>query len=271
MLTTVRRLALLPVAFLVHQAASADVTYVDRCLSGKVDRPACKFMIENFWRYNEHLENAARAKGLDPSLIKAMAAVESRFKANAVSPKGATGLLQIMPATGTQLGVHPSNLAVPGANAMAGAQYVRDMYFRFRDWKLTIAAYNAGPGAVAKYGNQIPPYPETQSYVTQVLTLYARFKHSEQLHSKASVPVALPPAPAGAPLPQLVNTSVHLVKAVTTAPTAAPQMPTAQLSAPHQRAVAPHQTAVKAPGSHPIKVNRFQQSVTHVGRFQYLQ
>ena len=204
---------------------------VDKCLSGHSRKASCTKMIENFWRYNDQLDRAARSKGLDPSLIKAMAAVESRFNADAISPKGATGLLQIMPATGSMLGVHPTRLSTSSVNAEAGAQYVRDMYFKFRDWRLAIAAYNAGPGAVAKYGNKIPPYAETQSYVVQVLALYARFKQSERLHTKTD----LPPAPTQ-PAQQMVRVEQPIKKI--------------SVSPDH---------------------NRFNQTVIRVGKFQYLE
>ena len=113
MLTTVRRLALLPVAFLVHQAASADVTYVDRCLSGKVDRPACKSMIENFWRYNEHLENAARAKGF-PSAAAAFKAQQAN-RPDQLTPQlsGSDDAAADAPAGGASASAAPALVAPP--------------------------------------------------------------------------------------------------------------------------------------------------------------
>lgn len=228
-------------------AYASPHVYIEECLSGKIRKPACAAMIENFWRHNYELDQAARAKGLDPSLIKAMAAVESRFNAQAISPKGATGLLQIMPATGSTLGVSRNNLATPSANALAGAQYVRNMYYTFGDWRLAIAAYNAGPGAVKKYGNQIPPYAETQSYVVQVLALYARFKQSERLHTRG----AMPPPP--------VEVQLASIK---------PDLKPVSVAVQPQVKAAPVKTSQNG---HPSQVNRFKQPVTRVGRFQYLE
>ncbi|PVM83342.1 lytic transglycosylase [Caulobacter radicis] len=109
---------------------------------------------------------AAAAYALDPKLVEAVAWRESRFKPTARSRKGAMGVMQLMPATARDLGVDPSDMA---QNVRGGAMYLRQMLTRFGgDVKLALAAYNAGPGAVLKHGG-VPPYAETQAYVTSIL------------------------------------------------------------------------------------------------------
>jgi soluble lytic murein transglycosylase-like protein len=111
--------------------------------------------------------------GIDKKLVMAVIDVESGFNAGAVSPAGARGLMQIMPETGKDLElVDPFN---PSENIDAGIRYLRFLLNKFPDKKLAIAAYNAGPNAVEKYGG-IPPYSETQDYVKKV---YARLQRYE--------------------------------------------------------------------------------------------
>jgi soluble lytic murein transglycosylase-like protein len=104
---------------------------------------------------------------VDPALIKSVIANESSFDANAQSPVGAQGLMQLMPETAASLGV--KNSFDPAQNVAGGTRYLRGLLDRFKgDTRLAVAAYNAGPGAVEKYGD-VPPYAETQSYVKNVL------------------------------------------------------------------------------------------------------
>jgi hypothetical protein len=110
---------------------------------------------------------AARRHNLDPALVQAVVAVESGFRPDAVSPKGAQGLMQLMPATARYLGVKDS--LDPVDNLDGGVRYLRGLLQRYNgDVKRALAAYNAGEGAVARHGG-VPPYPETLAYVRKVL------------------------------------------------------------------------------------------------------
>jgi len=120
------------------------------------------------------VQQASRKHGLDPRLVGALVHVESAYQTQARSPKGALGLMQIMPATGARYGVGSTReLLDPATNIDVGARYLRDLNEMF-DGRvdLVLAAYNAGEGAVKRYGNRIPPYRETQDYVRRILKLY---------------------------------------------------------------------------------------------------
>lgn len=124
------------------------------------------------------LENTiARASAecnLEPALIKAVAQAESGFNPLAVSRVGAQGVMQLMPATAQALGV--DNPFDPHQSIMAGSRYLRQMLDRNNgNTALALASYNAGPNAVERYGG-IPPYPETQRYVQNVLALFERYR-----------------------------------------------------------------------------------------------
>ena len=110
-------------------------------------------------------DRAARSHGLDVHLLRAVAWTESRGKPAAVSPKGALGAMQLMPATAAELGVDPLD---PEANVSGGAAYLARQLSRFQSVPLALAAYNAGPGAVTRWGG-IPPYAETQAYVSNIM------------------------------------------------------------------------------------------------------
>lgn len=117
--------------------------------------------------YESCFQAAADAYQVPVDLLKAMGKVESNFTADAVSPCGAQGIMQLMPATARNLGV--SDSFDPAQNIMGGAKYLRQLLDRFHgDVSKAVAAYNAGPGAVEKYGG-VPPYRETQNYVAKVL------------------------------------------------------------------------------------------------------
>lgn len=116
------------------------------------------------------LQAAGAQSGLSPRLLEAVAFVESRFRQDAVSPKGALGMMQLMPTTASDLGVDPSD---PAQNAQGGATYLRQMLAMFdNNLELALAAYNAGPSAVIRHGG-VPPYAETRAYVAAVMDYLA--------------------------------------------------------------------------------------------------
>jgi soluble lytic murein transglycosylase-like protein len=121
------------------------------------------------------VQSNAATFGVDPNLIRAVIANESNFNPNATSNAGAQGLMQLMPDTAASLGV--TNSYDPTQNVWGGTRYLRSMIDRFGgDLPKAIAAYNAGPEAVERYGG-IPPYPETQAYVNNVLGTYEQYKN----------------------------------------------------------------------------------------------
>jgi soluble lytic murein transglycosylase-like protein len=131
------------------------------------------------------LADAARDHGIPGGLLEAVAWQESRGRMDAISPKGAIGTMQLMPATAAELGVNPFDQA---ENVRGGALYLRQQLERFRSVPLALAAYNAGPGAVQRFGG-IPPYRETRSYVAGILARWRPAAPSAAL-SAAAVEVA---------------------------------------------------------------------------------
>ena len=122
-------------------------------------------------RYAPQIEQIARTYGLDSKLIHAVISAESAYDPAAVSDKGAMGLMQLMPDTARRFGV--ADPFDPTANMHGGARYLRWLMDRFQNnLNLVLAAYNAGEGAVERYGNAIPPYAETRTYVARVLDYY---------------------------------------------------------------------------------------------------
>ncbi len=118
------------------------------------------------------IQGQAKAQNMDASLIKAVVKAESGFNPNAVSPVGAQGLMQLMPGTADGLGVQDS--FNPLQNVAGGTKYLKNLVEKYHSVPLGLAAYNAGPGAVDKYGG-IPPYKETQTYVKKVLQYQQQF------------------------------------------------------------------------------------------------
>lgn len=128
-------------------------------------------------RYAKHIQDAAKVNKLDPALIHAVIAAESGYNPFARSRKGATGLMQLMPETAKRYGV--TNRLDPAQNIQGGSRYLRDLVRMFNnDLQLAVAAYNAGENAVVKYGNRIPPYSETMTYVPRVMTYYKKYRTS---------------------------------------------------------------------------------------------
>jgi soluble lytic murein transglycosylase-like protein len=123
--------------------------------------------------YDDLISEHSRTHGVRPDLVRAVMQVESGFNPAARSPKGAMGLMQLMPATAKQFGVR--NAFNPAENVRAGVAYLRELLDRYQDnEELALAAYNAGPGAVDKHGQNVPPYRETQSYVAQINKMAGR-------------------------------------------------------------------------------------------------
>lgn len=123
---------------------------------------------------DQQIKDAALRSSLDPALVKAVIQVESNYKPHATSQKGAMGLMQVMPKTAQTQGIqepyHPID------NLMGACDYLRKLINQYRgNVELALAAYNAGPGNVERYGG-IPPFKETQSYVAKVMKIYRRLK-----------------------------------------------------------------------------------------------
>lgn len=143
------------------------------------DAPAAAAVPDGFTR---HLESTATRYGVDPRLVAAVVRVESAGNPGAVSPKGARGLMQLMPSRAAALGVE--NAFDPAANLDGGVRHLRDLLARYAgNLRLALAAYNAGEEAVRTHGG-VPPYRETQDYVRKVLALLT-----------SPLPSTPPPAP----------------------------------------------------------------------------
>lgn len=126
------------------------------------------------------IQAAAARHRVEPALVQAVIQVESNFNPRAVSPKGARGLMQLMPATAQRLGV--ADAFDPRQNIEGGVRYLADLLALFKnDLRLVLAAYNAGEQAVIQYGHQIPPYRETRDYVPKVLQHYQRLRGAPRL------------------------------------------------------------------------------------------
>ncbi|GKT23352.1 lytic transglycosylase domain-containing protein [Acidovorax sp. SUPP3334] len=150
----------------------------------------------DYKRVKHHLRASASQNGVDYELLQALIATESGFDARAVSPKGAVGLMQLMPATAFRFGVAgearrsvEQKLTEPAINVSAGTRYLRHLLDLFDGrMDLALAAYNAGEGAVQRAGNRIPAYRETQNYVKSVLGLYAQLKPPAPLLAQRAAP-----------------------------------------------------------------------------------
>jgi soluble lytic murein transglycosylase-like protein len=128
--------------------------------------------------YEGLITEHARRHDVRPDLVRAVIQVESAFNPSAVSPKGAMGLMQLMPATARSLGV--GNPFDPRQNVGAGVAYLRQLLDRYdNDEQLALAAYNAGPGAVDRYGQAVPPYRETRDYVARIREAAGQVRESE--------------------------------------------------------------------------------------------
>ena len=176
----------------------------------------------SYRQVKHHLREASREHGIDLELLQALIATESGFDPTAVSPKGAVGLMQIMPATAERYGVAGDTrtpvarkLADPRTNIRTGSRYLRDLIRMFPgQLELALAAYNAGEGAVQRAGNRVPNYRETQNYVKTVMQLYGMLKPPAMAAAGGEAPRRvqmelpgpsarrnLPPAPGAAAMP----------------------------------------------------------------------
>ncbi len=134
---------------------------------------ASKFFSKNKKKYSPLIAKAAKKYEIDEKLLHAVIRAESAYNPNAVSSAGAVGLMQLMPQTAKRYGVSDRRNA--SQNIDGGTRYLKDLLAMFNsNLKLAVASYNAGEGAVKKYNNSIPPYPETQNYVKTVLAFYRK-------------------------------------------------------------------------------------------------
>ncbi len=172
-----------------YRSPSGTLTFSDQRPSGGVayevmrfDCYACSPRSTVNWhttrlftdRFSAEIEREARRFSVDPALVRAVIHAESAFNPQAISPKGAQGLMQLMPPTASDLGV--SNAMDINQNIYGGVKYLSWMLERFNgDIRLATAAYNAGPGAVQRYGG-IPPFAETQAYTERVAILHQRYR-----------------------------------------------------------------------------------------------
>lgn len=164
-------------------------TQIEQNYTFKINEPATPNMIAKFavhekdkngspYNYNLPFNNevliAANKTAIEPALIHAVITVESRHNPRAQSKKGAYGLMQLMPETSRRFKV--LNKDDPKQNVLAGALYLRELLNLFNgDLKLSLAAYNAGPAAVQRYGGKVPPYRETLDYVPKVMKYYQQY------------------------------------------------------------------------------------------------
>jgi len=142
-----------------YALAAGNVTSAFRVTKAAVTRHAEE--------YADLITQHASENALSPDLVRAVIQAESAFNPRARSPKGAMGLMQLMPETAARYGV--GNVYDPAQNIGAGTSYLKSLLTRYNgDESLALAAYNAGPGAVEKYGNTVPPYRETRNYVARI-------------------------------------------------------------------------------------------------------
>ena len=146
----------------VEDPATVAQTGKKEAVGAPGSRVSTSLIRQNGYKYN-----------VDPYLIFLVMEQESHFNTHAVSPKGARGLMQLMPGTGARFGVRRPH--DPAQNISGGTRYLRELLNRFNNRvDLVLASYNAGEGAVAKFGNRVPPYKETRNYVKKISYRYKR-------------------------------------------------------------------------------------------------
>ncbi len=191
-----------------YPARASSVVRADprtgRLVRAVVAAPVARAGAKTSARVPEAVRKAALDRGLDPLLVHAVIQAESSYNPFAVSPKGAQGLMQLMPATARRYGAANSfNIT---ENLQAGVSYLRDLMDMFGSQELALAAYNAGEGAVIRHRG-IPPYPETRQYVRSITSRYATARRTGA--GGASTP-AEPPAPAYRPIEQRIDAHGNL-------------------------------------------------------------
>ena len=180
-----------------HPRSSSPITDQGQAITGHVPRtapipfpPGDRFAAGPVWSrtlaarrsaLTPLIDAIALSEGVDPALVHAVITQESGYHPRARSPAGAVGLMQLMPATGGRFGLSSAQRADPAQNVRAGVRYLKWLIRRFNGaLPLALAGYNAGEGAVQKYGHQVPPYRETQHYVRLVLANYASNRQRRQ-------------------------------------------------------------------------------------------
>ena len=201
--------------------------------SGSAARLLSLFSVSpTYQKLGTHLQEASSAHGVDYALLQALIATESGFDPAAISPKGAVGLMQLMPDTARRYGVAgdaktpvEKKLTDPRTNIKAGTRYLRYLLDLFPGrLELALAAYNAGEGAVQRAGNKIPNYKETQNYVKTVMQLYAVLQPiapaTAAQKSPSRVRMELPGSPAAVPTGGAVGRGNMPTTLLTAAPAA---------------------------------------------------
>lgn len=156
----------------------------------EIFEPSIEPLTENT-PYQKLIREAATRYHLDPDLIHSVIAIESNFNPKAVSPKNARGLMQLMPRTAEFLGV--KNAFDPAENIDGGSRYLRDLLAKYKNnLTLALAAYNAGPESVDKYGRRVPPYLETMKYVQRIAKTYAKLKSDSPFPTTSASPIPTP-------------------------------------------------------------------------------
>jgi soluble lytic murein transglycosylase-like protein len=162
-----------PTGLLPTASSSNRLTRRDSAFRNSLKKPL-KINKANQKRYAPDIERIARQNKLEPALVHAVISAESGYNPRAVSPKGAMGLMQLMPGTARRFGVQDA--FDPVSNIKGGARYLRVLLDQFKNVKLVLAAYNAGENAVIRYRNNIPPYDETRTYVFRVINFYLYYR-----------------------------------------------------------------------------------------------
>jgi len=141
--------------------------------------------------FQKLIRDAAARYNLDPTLIHSVISIESNFDPKAVSRKNARGLMQLMPRTAELMGV--KDAFDPGQNIDGGSHYLSDLLKKYKnDITLALAAYNAGPDTVDRYGRRVPPYLETMKYVQRIAKTYAKLKADAANPANAATGLSLP-------------------------------------------------------------------------------